>query len=43
MDSSRTWLQGTAYERDRAALRLALRTSSEPPLPQRRRIDRDGQ
>ncbi|MBT2505854.1 hypothetical protein J7I98_08045 [Streptomyces sp. ISL-98] len=39
-DRSRTWLQRAAHKRDRAAVKLALRTSSEPPRPARR-IDRD--
>ncbi|MET9432287.1 MULTISPECIES: hypothetical protein [unclassified Streptomyces] len=41
MDGSRTWLQRAAHKRDRAALKRALRTGSEPPRPQRRRIDWD--
>ncbi|MFE5795801.1 hypothetical protein ACFQ8C_24950 [Streptomyces sp. NPDC056503] len=40
-DGSRTWPQRTAHKQDRAAVRLALRTGAEPPLPQRRRIDWD--
>lgn len=40
-DGSRTWLQRAAHKRDRAALKHALRTGSEPPRPQRRRIDWD--
>ena len=40
-DGSRTWLQRAAHKRDRAALKEALRTRSEPPRTQRRRIDHD--
>ncbi|WP_329583725.1 hypothetical protein [Streptomyces sp. NBC_01361] len=40
-DGSRTRLQRAAHKRDRAAVRLALLSDSEPPRPQRRRIDRD--
>ncbi|MGW2306147.1 hypothetical protein [Streptomyces sp. NPDC001809] len=40
-DGSRKPYQRTRHKQDRAALRLALRSGPEPPLPQRRQVDWD--
>ncbi|MER8233134.1 hypothetical protein [Streptomyces sp. NPDC094049] len=39
-DGSRKPHQQAAHKRDRATVRLALRLGIEPPLPQRRCVDR---
>lgn len=40
-ERGRTRHQKAAHRLDRAAVRMALRTDSEPPRTQRRRVDRD--